>query len=152
MNSQDLILTMMRAQGKTDALSLRSRSAGMDGTAIIAEEEKIPAFNLEKDYSSWPAGAPVTDEGQVWTLIQPYNAANYDGRPSTLRALWGLAHTKNPVKAKPYVAPFGTSGLYAKDECCTDPDAEDPAAVYRSKCDNNAYSPSAYPANWELVS
>lgn len=98
MNSQDLILTMMRAQGKTDALSLRSRSAGMDGTAIIAEEEKIPAFNPEKDYSSWPAGAPVTDEGQVWTLIQPYNAANYDGRPSTLRALWGLAHTKNPVK------------------------------------------------------
>ena len=54
MNSQDLILTMMRAQGKTDALSLRSRSAGMDGTAIIAEEEKIPAFNPEKDYSSWP--------------------------------------------------------------------------------------------------
>ena len=91
----------MRAQGKTDALSLRSRSAGMDGTAIIAEEEKIPAFNPEKDYSSWPAGAPVTDEGQVWTLIQPYNAANYDGRPSTLRALWGLVHTKNPVKAKP---------------------------------------------------
>ena len=133
----------MRAQGKTDALSLRSRSAGMDGTAIIA---------AEKDYSSWPAGAPGTDEGQVWTLIQPYNAATYDGRPSTLRALWGLAHTKNPVKAKPYVAPFGTSGLYAKDECCTDPDAEDPAAVYRSKCDNNAYSPSAYPANWELVS
>lgn len=111
MNSQDLILTMMRAQGKTDALSLRSRSAGMDGTAIIAEEEKIPAFNPEKDYSSWPAGAPVTDEGQVWTLIQPYNAANYDGRPSTLRALWGLAHTKNPVKAKPYVAPFGTAGF-----------------------------------------
>ena len=55
MNSQDLILTMMRAQGKTDALSLRSRSAGMDGTAIIAEEEKIPAFNPEKDYSSWQA-------------------------------------------------------------------------------------------------
>ena len=142
---------MMRAQGKTDALSLRSRSAGMDGTAIIAEEEKIPAFNPEKDYSSWPAGAPVADEGQVWTLIQPYNAANYDGRPSTLRALWGLAHTKDPAKAKPYVAPFGTSGLYAKDECCTDPDAEDPAAVYRSKCDGNAYSPSAYPATWPLV-
>lgn len=152
MNSQDLILTMMRAQGKTDALSLRSRSADMDGTAIIAEEEKVPAFNPEKDYSTWPVGAPVADEGQVWTLIQPYNAANYNGRPSTLRALWGLAHTKDPAKAKPYVAPLGTSGLYATDECCTDPNAEDPAAVYRSKCDNNAYSPSAYPANWELVS
>lgn len=64
MNSQDLILTMMRAQGKTDALSLRSRSAGMDGTAIIAEEEKIPAFNPEKDYSSWPAARRLRTKGR----------------------------------------------------------------------------------------
>ena len=151
MNSQDMILSMMRAQGKADALNLRSRAADMDGTALIAEEHKAPAFDSKKDYSEWPVGAPVTDEGQVWTLIQPHNAANYSGRPSTLRALWGLAHTKDPTKAKPFVDPLGTSGLYMEAECCTDPNAEDPTAVYRSKYDNNAHSPSAYPQNWELV-
>lgn len=151
MNSQDMILGVMRTQGRTDALDLRGRAADMDGTAIIAEEAKAPAFDPTKDYSKWPAGAPVQDEGQVWTLIQPHNAADYDGRPSTLRALWGLCHTKDPARAKPFVAPEGTSGLYVKGECCTDPEAGDPAAVYRSKVDDNAYSPSAYPQNWELV-
>lgn len=150
-SSQEMILEMMRARGRADALDLRARSADMDGTALIAEEDKVPAFDPQKDYSGWPRGAPVQDEGQVWTLLQPYNAAHYEGRPSGLRALWGLAHTKDPERAKPYVAPLGTSGVYMTGECCTDPDAEDPAAVYRSKVDNNAFSPSAYPANWDRV-
>ena len=46
MNSQDMILNVMRAQGTTDALDLRGRAADMDGTAIIAEEDKVPAFDL----------------------------------------------------------------------------------------------------------
>ena len=146
MTSRDIVLSAMRSQGKSDALDLRSRSADMDGTALIAEEEKIPAFDPAKDYSGWPAGAPVYDEGQVWTLIQPHNAANYQGRPSALRALWGLAHTKDPARAKPYVEPLGTSGLYMLDECCVDG-----GVVYRSITDNNSFSPSAYPVNWEVV-
>ena len=146
MTSRDIVLSAMRSQGKSDALDLRSRSADMDGTAIIAEEAKVPQFDPAKDYSGWPAGAPVSDEGQVWILIQPHNAANYQGRPSTLRALWGLAHTKDPAKAKPYVEPLGTSGLYMLDECCVEG-----GAVYRSISDNNGFSPSAYPVNWEVV-
>ena len=42
MNSKELVLSVMRAQGKADALDLRTRAATMDGTAIIAEEEKAP--------------------------------------------------------------------------------------------------------------
>ena len=145
------VLNTVRKQGQADALDLRQRAPEMDGTGIIDEEEKIPAWSHEKDYTSWTAGSPVRDEGQVWTLIQPHNAPDYAGRPSTLRALWGLCHTKNPEKAKPFVEPLGTSGLYMKDECCTDPNAEDPTAVYRSKVDNNVYAPSAYAANWEVV-
>lgn len=52
-----------------------------------------------KDYTNAPVGTPVADENQVWSLIQPHNAANYPGtRPSGLRALWGLLHTKTPKK------------------------------------------------------
>ena len=47
-------LESMRAQGRIDALNLRSRAVDMEGTEIIAEEEKIPQFNPKKDYSDFP--------------------------------------------------------------------------------------------------
>ena len=150
MTSQEIVLDAMRSQGKADALSLRSRAADMDGTAIIAEESKVPAFDPTKDYSLWPVGSPVSEvvdgETQVFGLLQPYNAANYEGTPNTLRALWSLMHTKDPAKAKAWVAPLGTSGLYMLGECC-----KVDGIVYRSIVDNNAYSPVDYAANWEVA-
>lgn len=139
-------LAIMYQEGRRQALDLQDRAPGMTGTEIIAEEGKAPAFNPAKDYSAWKPGWPVSDEGQVWLLIQPHNAANYDGRPSTLRALWGLAHTTDPAKAKPFVEPHGTSGMYMAGECCTEN-----GGVYRAKNDNTVHAPSAYPAGWEAV-
>lgn len=146
MTTKDLVLSIMRSQGAADALDLRRRAPDLDGTAIIAEESKAPNFDPEKDYSGWPKGAPVQDEGQVWTLIQPYNARNYEGRPSTLRALWGLCHTKDPARAKEWVAPYGTSGMYMTGECCVDG-----GVVYRCLTDNTVHSPTDYPQAWERV-
>ncbi len=137
MNHQEMILEMMRRQGRTDAADLRTRAATLDGTTIIAEENKIPAFDPGKDYSSWPAGAPVEDDGQIYTLLQPHNAANYPGsRPRNTPALWSITHTKDPAKAKAYLSPNGTSGLYMLDEVCL-------AAghVWRSRIDNNTWAP-----------
>ena len=137
----------MREKGMADALDLRNRANNMDGTAIIAEAQKAPAFDSKKDYSQWPAGSPVTDEGQVWTLLQPYNASHYTGRPSTLRALWGLCHTKDPKKAKPWVDAYGTSGMYMTGECYLASDG----TVFRAKQDNLVYDAIAYPNGWEKV-
>ena len=148
MTNKDLILGVMRDQGRSDALSLRSRAADMDGTSIIAEETKIPSFDPNKDYTAWPVGAPVADEGQVWTLLQPHNAANYQGRPGALRALWGLTHTTDPAKAKPWVGPYGTSGMYMAGECYQDSDG----TVYRCKADNTVYDAAALPSAWGVVS
>lgn len=147
MTNKELILGVMREQGRSDALSLRSRAADMDGTAIIADESKVPAFDPQKDYTAWPVGAPVTDEGHVWTLLQPYNAANYQGRPATLRALWGLTHTTDPAKAKPWVDPYGTSGMYMAGECYQDADG----TVHRCKTDNTVYDAQVLPGAWETV-
>jgi hypothetical protein len=98
-------LTKMKEKGAYDALELQTAAneGKVTETEIIDKEISVPVFNPTKDYSSWKVNSPVADEGQVWLLLQPYNAANYEGRPSTLRALWGLAHTKNPDKAKPWV-------------------------------------------------
>ena len=130
-----------KVQGRADALDLAARAPEMDGTAIIAEEQKIPAWSAAADYSGQKPGIPVQDEGQVWLLLQPHNAAHYSGRPSGLRALWGLAHTKDPAKAKPWVASYGTSGLYMMDECCTYPHTDGTTHVWRNLYDNNEYPP-----------
>ena len=147
MKSQEMILDVMRQQGRADALDLRSRAAEMDGTAIIAEEAKAPEFDPEKDYSGWPVGAPVRDGEQVYKLLQPHNAAHYPGvRPANSPTLWSVTHTKDPARAKPWKKPDGTSGMYMRDECCTEL-----GTVWRSVVDDNAFAPSAYPQNWEAL-
>lgn len=140
--------TAMYNQGKSDALDLRTRAPEMDGTGLIAEEQKIPAFDPQKDYLGWVKGTPVTDEGQVWTLLIPHNAAAYPGlRPATNRACWGLAHTTDPAKAKPWVDAYGTSGMYMTRECYR---AED-GTVYRALMDDLVYPADVLPGAWEAV-
>lgn len=148
-SSKDLILGLIRAQGTADAIDLRSRAHELDGTALIAEEQKIPQFDPSKDYSSWAVGSPVWEavegERQVFTLITPHNASHYPGStPANSPALWSIRHTKDPKKAKAYLPPNGTSGLYEVDEC-----AVEAGHVYRNKQAGNAFSPTAYPAYWE---
>lgn len=137
---------MYRA-GRRQAIELQGRAAEMTGTEIIDQERNVPAFDPEHDYSGWPVGAPVADEGQVWLLIQPYNAAYYQGRPATLRALWGLAHTTDPTKAKPWVDAYGTSGMYMAGECYKSADG----VVHRCLNDNTIYDAEALPSVWEDV-
>lgn len=141
------LVEAMRSLGRADALALREKSESMTGTEIIASEHCVPAWDSAKDYSNWPVGAPVSDEEQVWTLIQPHNAANYEGRPSSLRALWGLCHTTDPAKAKPWVDPFGTSGMYMAGECYIDTNG----IVWRCKQDNTVHDAVALPDAWEEV-
>lgn len=140
-------LDKMREKGADDALALREEAAAglLDGTQIIAREGAVPAYDGQKDYTEWPAGSPVADEGQVWLLLQPHNAAHYESRPSALRALWGLCHTKDPARAKPWVDAYGVSGAYMRDECYL---AED-GVVWRAKEDNLVHDAAAYPAGWE---
>ena len=140
-----LAMTAMKETGTADALDLRGRAADLDGTAVIAEEEKAPDFVAGKDYSRWPAGAPVRDAGQVYKLVQPYDGASWpDQCPADLPALWSICHTKDPAKAKPYQAPDGRSGMYMLDECCTQE-----GHVWRSVIDDNVWPPSGYPDGWE---
>ena len=142
-------LTKMKEKGAYDAQVLQDEAAAgtVTETEIIDREIAVPAYDPDKDYSAWPVNSPVSDEGQVWLLLQPHIAANYEGRPSTLRALWGLAHTKDPAKAKPWVDPYGTSGMYMKDECVLWIGGK----VYQALADNTVHTPDAYPAGWEEV-
>lgn len=146
MISKAEVLEMVKQRGVADALDLKSRAPSMDQTAIIDEEDKIPEFQ-EKDYSSWAAGSPVKSNGQVWLLLTPYDATVYTGLPQDLRTLWGLAHTKNPLKAKAWVDALGTSGMYYKDECYKDENG----VVHRLLVDSTVYTAEQVPNQWETV-
>lgn len=146
MEAKEYVLDKMRAIGLQAAESFQAAAPELDGTEIIDREDDIPDFDPAKQYLNWAVGSCVRDDGQVWKLIQPYDSNIYKEPPGEMRAQWGLCHTKDPAKTKPYVAPEGTSGMYMKDECCTEG-----GKVYRSKADNNVWEPLEYPDGWEEV-
>ena len=131
-----------REQGKADAIDLAARAPKMDGTAIIAEEDKIPAWREDAVYTAAHIGYPVQDAGQVYTIQMAHTPAHNPGaRPADLRAIYYLLHTKDPAKAKPWMASYGVSGLYRTGECCTYPTAGGSIHVFRNLHDNNEYPP-----------
>lgn len=140
---------VFRSLGRADALKLRGEASSLTGTQIIDREVSIPAWRADADYSTWPAGSPVTDEGQVWTLIQPHNAAHYAQRPAKLRALWGIAHTTNPARAKPWMDAYGTSGMYQPGECYKDENGI--VQRVREGYKDVIHPASEYPQAWEAV-
>lgn len=147
MTAKEIVLQIFKEQGKLDAQNLRNRAGELDGTEIISLERCVPDWDKNKDYTSCTIGTPVRDEEQVWTLIQPHNASFYEGRPSSLRALWGLVHTKNPSDAKTWVAPYGTSGMYMKGEVYKDAEGK----IWKCLFDNTVYTAAEYSAAWEEV-
>lgn len=142
-------LNVFRNAGRAAALELRGAASGMTGTQIIDREQDAPFFDPQKDYSAWPVGSPVQDDGQVFALLQPHNAAYYSGRPvdPEMRALWSLLHTKDPKKAKPWVNSYGISGMYMLDECYMDKNG----VVWRCLDNNVVYPADVLPDKWEMV-
>lgn len=134
--------SVMFEEGRRDALELAGRAKDLDGTAIIAEEDHIPAWSEEAVYTSAHVGFPVRDRGQVYTILMPHTPAHNPGsRPENLRAIYSLLHTKDPAKAKPWMPGYGVSGLYKVDECCTYYTADGSIHVFRNLYDNNEYPP-----------
>lgn len=132
----------LRTQGRADALDLAARAPEMDGTAIIAEESKVPAWSENAVYTSKQAGYPVQDRGQVYTIQMPHTPAHNPGyRPADLRAIYSLLHTTDPYRAKPWMPSYGTSGLYKLNECCTYLGTDGVEHVWRNLWDDNDFPP-----------
>lgn len=146
--SNELYTSAMYAKGLADAADLQERSATMDGTALYAEEEKIPDFAEAvkvKNMLERPVGFVCkSTAGRVVKLLQVYDSNTYPQEPEELPAQWGFKWSTDPAKALPFVA-LSTSP-YMTGDCCTEN-----GKTYRSTIDNNVWSPSAYPQGWEEV-
>lgn len=147
--SNELYLQAMREKGMADAADLQNRSSTMDGTALYAEEEKIPDFQAAKAAKNMlqrPVGFVCrSTAGRVVKLLQVYNSDTYTQEPEELPAQWGFVWSTDPQKALPFIA-LSTSP-YGIGDCCTEN-----GIVYRSTIANNVWAPSAYPQGWEAVS
>ena len=149
MTSKEKVLHRERQRGRAAALNLASRTIndGLDGTAIIAEQEHVPAWREDAVYTLEHVGYPVQDGDQVYTILQPHTPAHNPGfRPADLPAIYSIKHTTDPKMAKDYKAPNGTSGMYMTGDCCRVGEK-----VFRSAVDNNVWHPNDYPAGWEEV-
>lgn len=147
MMNRDIVLKTMRQQGRASAIALQERSANMSGTELYAEDFYIPDFVAAKKTMNMlkrPIGFVCkSSAGRVVKLLQPYDSDIFTVEPEDLPAQWGFKWSTDPTKAKPFVA-ISTSP-YMKDDCCIEN-----GIVYRSKIDNNVYSPEAYPAGWVI--
>ena len=132
--SNTIYTDAMRAKGLADAADLQERSGSMDGTALYAEEEKIPDFQAAKAVKNMlerPVGFVCrSTAGRVVKLLQVYDSDIYTQEPEELPAQWGFKWSTDPAKALPFIA-LSTSP-YGKGECCTESDK-----IYRSAIDNN---------------
>lgn len=146
--SNELYTGAMYDKGMADAADLQERASGMDGTALYAEEDKIPDFQAAKAVKNMlerPVGFVCrSSAGHVVKLLQVYDSANYPAEPEELPAQWGFVWSTDPAKAREFVA-IATSP-YMTDDCCIDN-----GVVYRSTMDNNVWRPSEYPQGWQQV-
>lgn len=146
--SNELYFDAMREKGRADAAKLQSRSSSMDGTALYAEEDKIPDFTAAcKTMNMLQRSVGFicrSTAGRVVKLLQVYDSSIYTQEPEELPAQWGFVWSTDPDKALPFIE-MATSP-YMKGNCCTEN-----GKIYRSTIDNNVWSPSSYPQGWEEV-
>lgn len=153
MTDIELVVKTLSELGRLKAESIREKVVAkeIDDTELIDNEDYVPEWK-QMDYTNVAIGTPVRDpfddSGQVYKLWQQHDATNQpDWHPAAAVSLWDIAHTKNPDKAKPYIEPQGTRGMYMKDEVMIWTDGK----TYRSTADNNVYTPEMYAQWWEVV-
>lgn len=131
--------------GQQKARELRDAAPTMTDTEVLDNEQYIPEWRAGKQ----KAGAPVMYEGNGYRTIQSHDSTyRQSWTPYAERALFGLMHTTNPAKAKPWVAPLGISGLYALNECYVD----EGNVVWQQTFEGmNEFPASALPERWVAV-
>ena len=146
MINKEMVKEALAMYGKAKATELRSSANTMSGTEIIDQELFVPEW---KPANYQTVGAPVKFDGQVYKVLQAHDStSNPDWTPAATPALWSICHTTNAAKAKPWIEPLGTSGMYYKDECYID----DSGVIWRQVYDgSNVYNAEATPDRWEAV-
>lgn len=146
MTSKDRVLARERERGRLDATDLQTRAPNMDGTALYAEDDKIPSFKTavsKMNMLNRKVGFVCkSSAGRVVRLLQNYDSTIYTQEPEELPAQFGFVWSNDPKKALPFIAlstsPFNTGN------CCTHE-----GYVWRSGQDGNVWAPGTVGVKWD---
>lgn len=147
---KQIVLSALKKAGTVVAMELQERSSTMDGTALYAEEEKIPDFveaksrknMLERKAGEKDGFVCKSSAGRVVRLIQNYNSETFPEEPEEMPAQWRFVWSKDPKKALPFIE-LATSP-YGMGDCCTYE-----GHVWRSGQDTNTWAPGTVGAKWD---
>ena len=154
MTDKELVLQVLQDYSRDKAAALQEASAGMTGTELYAQEQYIPDFQAARatqNMMTRNAGRENgflcrSTAGHVVRLIGSYDSDVWPGEPEELPAQWKFVWSKDPKKARPFVA-ISTSP-YNTDECCIYPAEDGVDHVYRSGQDGNVWPPRTVNIQW----
>lgn len=107
--------------------------------------EAVALFPLWKPKVEYKAGQKVQDKGILYTVLQDHTSQ--DGwAPDVAPSLFAKVLIPDPDIIPDWEQPSSTNPYMKGDKVRFEGD------VYESLIDNNAWSPSAYPAGWKKVS
>lgn len=150
MTSKERVLARERQRGYEAAQAVQSRAGDMTGTELYAVSDRIPDFKaacaqknmLERNAGTNSGFVCRSTAGRVVRLLQNYDSTIYTQEPEELPAQWGFKWSKDPQKARPFIAlstsPFDTG------DCCTYE-----GHVWCSGQDGNVWAPGTTGVSWE---
>lgn len=134
-------------RARTRALQ-RSLAASIPTNAVLEDIEDLaaafPRWEDNVGRQVHPGEFYTYDGTDVYRVVQGH-VTQSDWAPPLIPALFLYLPPAGPSGCPPFVQPTGAHDAYAIGDC-----VEFEGANYVSLIDANAYSPSAYPAGWEL--
>lgn len=155
MTDKELVLRVLQDYSRDKAAALQADQINMTGTELYAQEQYIPDFQAAKAAMNMSQRKVRENDGflcrstagHVVRLIGSYDSDVWPGEPEELPAQWKFVWSKDPKKARPFVA-ISTSP-YNTDECCIYPAEDGVNHVYRSGQDGNVLPPRTVNIQWD---
>lgn len=154
MTDKELVLQVLQDYSRDKAVALQADQVNMTGTELYAQEQYIPDFQAAKaamNMNQRKVGEKDgflcrSTAGHVVRLIGLYDSDVWPGEPETLLSQWKFVWSKDPKKARPFLA-LSTSP-YDTGDCCTYPAEDETLHVYRSGQDGNVWPPRTLNVQW----
>ena len=155
MTDKELVLQVLQDYSRDKAAALQADQVNMTGTELYAQEQYIPDFQAAKaamNMSQRKVGEKDgflcrSTAGHVVRLIGSYDSNVWPGEPETLLSQWKFVWSKDPKKARPFLA-LSTSP-YDTGDCCTYPAEDGVDHVYRAGQDGNVWAPRTVNIKWD---
>ena len=155
MTDKELVLQVLQDYSRDKAAALQADQVNMAGTELYAQEQYIPDFQAAKaamNMNQRKVGEKDgflcrSTAGHVVRLIGSYDSDVWPGEPETLLSQWKFVWSKDPKKARPFLA-LSTSP-YDTGDCCTYPAEDGVDHVYRAGQDGNVWPPRTVNIQWD---